>query len=289
MTDRFKISVFVALSTFFVFGSGFTKLPQKIHELNVPKTKQYNDPCFIRNTTFQHGEELCYKVYYNVNFVWVPAGELTMQVEDIGNQFHLRAVGSTYRSYDWFYTVRDYYDSYLDKNSLLPVISIRNISEGKYKLYDKVVLNQGMGKATAYRGNQELYTKRSDFNLSGCMHDIFSILYYCRNISFNSLNTGTNIPVKILLDEKEYPLNVQYLGKQSKTVVKDMGTFKTIRFSPQIIDGRVFKDGSELKLWVSDDLNKIPLLIESPLSVGSVKVVLKSFKGLRHPFTAKVE
>ncbi|NJN34412.1 MAG: DUF3108 domain-containing protein, partial [Saprospiraceae bacterium] len=30
-----------------------------------------------------------------------------------------------------------------------------------------------------------------------------------------------------------------------------------------------------------------PLLIESPVSVGSVKVVLKNYKGLRHDITAK--
>ena len=130
---------------------------------------------------------------------------------------------------------------------------------------------------------------RRDFSVSGCIHDIFSILYYCRNIAFSSIKLGSSFPVNVMLDEKEYPLNVKFLGRQSQTVVKDMGNYKTILFSPQVIDGRVFKDGSELKLWVSDDLNKIPLLIESPLSVGSVKVVLKSYKGLRYPFSAKVK
>jgi hypothetical protein len=212
-----------------------------------------------------------------------------MHVEDTGNQYHLKAFGTTYRSYDWFYTVRDYYDSYLDKSSLLPVVSIRNISEGKYRLYDKVVLNQNTRQATSYRGENENMTARTDHKLSGCMHDIFSILYYCRNIALNSMKKGSTFPITVLLDEKEYPLNVKYLGKQTRTVVKDMGIYKTLQFSPQIIDGRVFKEGTELKLWVSDDANKIPLLIESPLLVGSVKVVLKSYRGLRYPFAAKVD
>ena len=37
-----------------------------------------------------------------------------------------------------------------------------------------------------------------------------------------------------------------------------------------------------MNIWVSDDKNKVPLLIESPISVGSIKAVLKSYSGLRH-------
>jgi hypothetical protein len=43
-----------------------------------------------------------------------------------------------------------------------------------------------------------------------------------------------------------------------------------------------------MTVWVGDDENRIPVMIESPVSVGSVKVVLKSYKGLKYDFTAKV-
>lgn len=282
-----KVAFFSILTAIFIVASSFT------NAIRDNKTTLKNDPpnngaCYIQNTTFQHGEELTYKIYYNLNFVWVAAGEVTFKVTDEGSQYHLKAVGKTYKSYEWFYTVRDYYDTYLDKNSLLPVVSIRDISEGKYKLYDKVVINQGAHSATSYRGDYSNDTKQKDFQLSECMHDMMSILYYSRNIDYNNFQKGATFPVKIFLDRKEYPLNVKYKGKEAKTKVKDMGSYKTIKFSPQVIDGRVFKDGSEVNMWVSDDNNKIPVMIESPLSVGSVKVVLKSYSGLRYPFEAKV-
>jgi hypothetical protein len=44
-----------------------------------------------------------------------------------------------------------------------------------------------------------------------------------------------------------------------------------------------------MTVWVSDDQNRIPLLIESPVSVGSVKMVLQEYKGLKYDFTAKVK
>jgi hypothetical protein len=70
--------------------------------------------------------------------------------------------------------------------------------------------------------------------------------------------------------------------------VRDNGFYKTLQFSPQAVAGAVFNENTQMNVWVSDDRNRIPLLIESPISVGSVKIVLKSYKGLRYDFEAKV-
>jgi hypothetical protein len=290
MKKTFYYSMLGAL--LFVGITSFTV--HKVYEYKAQEEHLKNNPplngaCYMQNSTFQHGESLVYKLYYTVGGVWMAAGEVAFSVEDLGTQYHLKAIGKTYKSYEWFYTVRDYYDTYLDKNSLLPVVSIRDIQEGKYKLYDKVVLNQAGKSATSYRGDFAHDTKSKDFQLSECMHDMMSILYYCRNIDYNNMNVGATFPIKIFLDRKEYPLQVKFKGKSDRTSIRDLGKYKTIKFSPQIIDGRVFKEGSELNMWISDDANKIPLMIESPLSVGSVKVVLKSYNGLRYPMEAKVQ
>ena len=109
-----------------------------------------------------------------------------------------------------------------------------------------------------------------------------------RNLDVEGMAPGTEIPIKIFFDRESYPLNVKYMGQESNTKIKGMGRYKTHKVSPQLIAGEVFKEGDEMTIYVSDDENKIPLLIESPVSVGSVKVVLKSYKGLKHDFTAKV-
>ncbi|MBK8632488.1 MAG: DUF3108 domain-containing protein [Saprospiraceae bacterium] len=67
-----------------------------------------------------------------------------------------------------------------------------------------------------------------------------------------------------------------------------MGKFKTLRITPSMVAGTVFKDETKMDIWVSDDENKIPLLIESPLSVGSGKAILKSYSNLRNSFTSKI-
>ena len=75
---------------------------------------------------------------------------------------------------------------------------------------------------------------------------------------------------------------------RKKKKIKKLGKFKTIKVVPELIVGEVFKEGDKMNIWVSDDENRVPLMIESPISVGSVKAVLKSYDGLRYPLKAKL-
>ena len=108
--------------------------------------------CQIDNNTFEAGEEFVFEIYYNWNFVWLSAGEVVFKVEDEGEQYHLSAHGSTYRNYEWFFKVRDKYDSYIDKETLLPKKSIRDILEGKYTLYDEITFDDDNNVARSLRG-----------------------------------------------------------------------------------------------------------------------------------------
>jgi hypothetical protein len=71
--------------------------------------------------------------------------------------------------------------------------------------------------------------------------------------------------------------------------VKKLGKFDVLRFSPELITGNLFDEGDEANIYVTNDENKLPVLIESPLSVGKVKVVLKEYEGLKYPLKARIE
>lgn len=246
------------------------------------------DACEMENSTFAAGEEIVYKLYYNWNFVWLSAGEVVFRVKDTGSEYHISARGRTYPSYEWFYKVRDNYDSYIDKKTLLPTLHIKDIQEGGYSRYDRTVFQQQAGQAVSLRGKDRASAEEKIIPLDGCMHDVLSIVYFCRNISFDNVKEGQRIPIKIFMDREIYPLKVKYTGRRDDVKIKGMGRYRTHTFSPQLIAGEVFKEGDEMTVWVSDDRNRIPLMIESPVSVGSIKAVLKSYQGLKYDFDAKI-
>lgn len=245
--------------------------------------------CSIENTAFKDGEEIVYKLYYNWGFVWVSAGEATFRVKEVGGQFHFVAIGETYPSYDWAFKVRDKFESYVDKKNLLPNKSIRHIQEGGYKLYENVTFDQANHSAKYVRGKTKDKTWSENHTISDCIHDVLSIVYYARNIDYNKLKANQDVPIKVFLDRKEYPLTVRYKGKEANKEIKNMGHYKTHKFTPQLVAGEVFSEGDEMNVWISDDKNRIPLLIESPIAVGSVKAILKSYKGLKYNLTSKVD
>ena len=92
--------------------------------------------CNKLTQSYKSGEEFTLMVYYNWKRVWVKAGDCTFRVKDESLKgkpvLKISAIGRTYRSYDWVYKVRDKYETYLDKETLLPVQYYRDIYEGGY-------------------------------------------------------------------------------------------------------------------------------------------------------------
>ncbi len=241
----------------------------------------------VVNNAFQNGEELVYKVYYNLNFVWIGAGEVTFRVDDEGARYHLSAEGKTYSSYEWFYKAYNKLDSYVDKNTLLPQTSIRWVKENRYKLYDKVQYDQKNRTAKFERGDtKDAVDKSGSLTLTDAMHDVLSAIYYSRNINYANAQAGQDFPMKVMLDEETYPLKYRFMGIEEKNI-RGLGKYSTMKFVPQLVAGNVFKEDAQMKIWATNDSNKLPLMIESPVSVGSVKVVLKSYKGLKYDLTSK--
>ncbi len=246
--------------------------------------------CSMSNDAFQAGEEITYKIYYNWNFVWLSAGEVTFKVWDEGNQYHYQALGNTYDSYEWFFKVNDRYDSWVDKKTLLPNYSERTVEEGKYHIFEKIAFNQAAKNTTVWRADHRGDTETQTIHhVQDCVHDVLSTLYYLRNVDFASQNVGYEVPFHVFMDKEEFPLKMKYQGVNERKKVHGMGRYNTLKFQPDVIAGNVFSEKSKMSVWVSNDANRIPVLIESPVSVGSVKVVLKNYKGLKHEFTAKVD
>ncbi|MEN9458194.1 MAG: hypothetical protein RL135_768, partial [Bacteroidota bacterium] len=117
-----------------------------------------------------------------------------------------------------------------------------------------------------------------------CVQDVLSAIYYARNIDFQKYKPEDRIPFTMFLDNEVYNLYIKYLGKE--TIKTRYGKFNAIKFKPLLVKGTLFEGGEKMTVWVSDDANHVPLRIESPIVVGSVKVDMMGYKNLRYPFSS---
>lgn len=240
-----------------------------------------DDFCGIKNTAFKADESVTMKVFYSTMGMYIGAGEATFTttLERFNGKtaYHCVGEGKTYSFFDNFFKVRDRYETYIDTATMQPIKFIRNVDEGGYKIYNNVTFNHSAGTAVSTNGV---------FKTPNCIQDVMSAMYYARNINFDKYKTNDKIPFDMFLDDEVYHLYIRYLGKE--TVKTKYGKFKAIKFKPLLIKGTMFQGGEKMTAWISDDPNHLILRVESPITVGSVKVDMYGYKNLRYPLTSLI-
>lgn len=240
-----------------------------------------NEFCGIRNQSWQSGESINYHVYYTLAGIFVYGGDANFNInlEKLNNKpvYHIIGEGKTIPFFDGFFKVRDRYESIIDTATLQPYKFIRNVVEGDFKKFETVTFNHTSNTATSQGGT---------FKIPECIQDVLSAIYYSRNIDFNKYKPGDKIPFSMFIDDKVYNLYIRYLGKEK--LKTKYGKFNTIKFKPLLIEGTIFAGGEKMTVWVSDDENKIPVRIESPISVGSVKVDMMGYRNIRHKLSSLI-
>jgi hypothetical protein len=235
----------------------------------------------IRNFAFRDGEVVNYNVYYTVIGIYVHAGNASFSVKAINHQqrpaYQFVSTGTSNSGYDWIFKVRDRYESVVDTGTLQPLQFIRDIQEGSFKKYEFITFNHQTHTAT---------TTEKTYTIPNCIQDVLSTIYYARNINFNKYQPGDKIPFAMFLDNEVFNLYIKYLGKE--VIKTKYGTFNAIKFRPLLVKGTLFEGGEKMTVWVSDDNNHIPLRVESPIVVGSIKADMMGYSNLRYPLSSLI-
>ena len=241
----------------------------------------FQDNCAMRNTAFLAGEKIVMTVYYAVAGIYVNAGTATFtnSLEILNNKpvYHIVGDGRSNSSYDVLYKVRDRYETYIDTTTLQPLKFVRDVNEGGYKKYQNVTFNKTANTAI---------TNDGVFKVPACVQDVVSAVFYARNIDFTKLQPNDRIAFDMFLDNEVFNMYIRYLGKE--TIKTKYGKFRAIKFKPLLIKGTIFEGGEQMVVWVTDDENHIPVRIESPISVGKVKIDMMSHENLRYPLTSLI-
>jgi len=227
------------------------------------------------NYSFMAGEKLVYRIHYG----FVDAGLATLKVEDSPYKFAGRdaykivGTGKSTGSVDWFFKVRDHYETHIDKQGIFPYRFLRNCDEGGY------IIRQDYTFFPDKRAFKNI--KNDTYSSPDFVQDMLSAYYYARTLDYSNCKIGDVFSITTLVDDEIYTLKMKYIGRETITI--ESGTFRCIKFVPVLQKGRVFKEEQDLTVWITDDLNHIPVLAEAEILVGSVKMELKEFGGIRNP------
>ncbi len=237
------------------------------------------------DSSFKEGEWFKFRMSYSG---WMKAGEATLTVNEKvlngASVYHVVGIGKTTGAISWFFKVIDRYESFIDKDKLIPYKFVRDVNEGGHTKNIVIEFDQINQKAHV---NNIKHNTQKVIDTRPNVQDMVSTFYYLRdNMDMSMLKIGDEVRTDMFFDEENYGFKIQYLGEE--VLKTKFGKVNCLKFRPYVMAGRVFKEEESLTLWVSADKNKIPLRIKADLAVGSLRADLDEFKGLKHQFVIQM-
>ncbi|MCL2414670.1 MAG: DUF3108 domain-containing protein [Bacteroidales bacterium] len=241
---------------------------------------------------FGDGERLEFTVSYRAR-MWpnTVVGDITLSVLEQQGLFTIVGRGRSRSFFRWFFDVNDTYTIVMDAETLRPLTYSERTRQGNrhfnadFKFdWDSMVVN------TSWRNlNRHAENSYKTMPITEDCVDAVSLFYRLRNTDPATLRVGVPVPLNMVLRNSIRQTSYTFLGREVLNI-PGVGRFNTFKFSVMLVTSgdETFQDGSRFYIWISDDLNRIPLQVQSPIRVGSVRIRLAGHSGLKHPLTSRI-
>ncbi|MGZ3864541.1 MAG: DUF3108 domain-containing protein [Bacteroidia bacterium] len=266
-----KIALLVLpVSMFFFF-----KEEPMMNTLPQPESTSKLDLPDKPNDAFKAGEVLTYRLHYGAIDAGAAVLEVQPQIQEISGRkvYHIVGNGYSKGTFNWFFKVKDRYETYMDKDAMVPWYFVRRCNEGGYIINQDYLFNH-FTKKVDIGGGQKCDVPEG-------IQDMLSAFYYARNLDLSGAKEGDIFSVSSFVDKETFKLKIKFVGRE--TIDSDVGKFRCLVFRPIIQTGRIFKKEEDLNVWITDDKNHIVVRAQAKILVGSIKMDLMSFQNLANP------
>lgn len=217
-----------------------------------------------RKLPFSPGEKLTFQLKWGV----IPAGEASLEVLPIETingapAYHFVMTARSYPFLDLFYKVRDRIEAFTDIDMTHSLLYKKKQREGGTKRDIVVHFDWDKNEATYTRRNRS----RTPVKLMDGCFDPLSVFYYSRLLDMK-IGTIEECPVS---DGKKCIIGRAEVIRR-ETLNLGGNTYETFLIEPELKDiGGVFKKSKDakIKIWITDDARRIPVMIKSKVAVGS--------------------
>lgn len=232
----------------------------------------------VVNTSFGPGEHLEYRVHYGFLNAAEAIVDVSPTLYKVNERpcYRVNVDGRTVGAFDLVTRIRDTWRSYIDTSAILPQKFYSNLQENKYRKEENITFNHEANTVKA-----EERTERDVFKVPDNVHDFISGYYFLRTFDFSRISSGQVIELPAFYDDTVYNMKVRYRGKD--VIKTKFGKINVLKLNPVLPQNQLFKDEESIRIFVSDDANKVPVKVEVDLWVGSMVMDLRKNGGLKQP------
>jgi hypothetical protein len=240
---------------------------------------------------FGDEEYLEYTVSYHWGLIWIDAGTVDFKAKAIRyneeNAWHFFSTGMSFRKFDWFFKVRDTFEVISSAKDLKPIKFKRHTHEGGFVIFNDYTFDYQNLSVKAISEETRKARSIDTIPITSKTLDVLTATYFARSMDFKNMKLKDTLGIEMILDGIVFTLPIVFHGYET---FKNRGgeTYNCIKFSALLEKGTMFRAGEQLFVWVTNDKNRIPVMIEAKITVGSIKVYLSEFKNLKHPLHSVV-
>jgi hypothetical protein len=225
------------------------------------------------------GEQLEYRVHYG----FFNAGTAYMRVTDkyylVNNKVCFRAeiIGNSTWAFDQIVKIRDVWGTYFDTVNFQPQKSFRSIRENRYRKREETFFDYSKNIAKVVAENDTPKIVKVLPNVQ----DIVSGYYFLRLQNYEGIKKNDTLRLNGIFEDKFYNFKILYLGKTR--IKTKFGRTDCFLISPIMPENKLFKGKNPIKMWISDDKNRIPMKVEAELILGAAELDLIEYSNLKYP------
>ncbi len=244
---------------------------------------------------YHAGEVLSYRISYKAKLfpnTEVAAVDVSTTLDTLGGKLHYKVHGRgvIMPTYRWFFNIDDSYYIWADTTDLRTTRFASDIREGSYTFRSEYLYDREQGVVNTRWQKKQLPERSKTMQISEQGMDPVSLYFNLRSEASDSFREGETRRLEMVLEDTVRFLEFRFIGREVKRVPK-IGKFRTLKFKCQIgtSEGFSFTDGTEFTIWITDDRNKFPVYLESPIRIGSICGYISKVSGLKYPLESLVK
>ena len=205
---------------------------------------------------------------YDLNFMGVKAGETILSIKkdtlNSNSIYHLKSTTRTNSFVDKLYKIRDEIDILFNQKDFSTIQVIKKIDEGGKRKLFKSIINYDSLKAIS---------NNRTIKINGKVLDPLSSIYYLRNKDIKISDI-----FEFITYDNDKLKDVRVVAKKIETISTPLGEYECIIIEPNSKNGILLKNKGSMKIWLTNNIEKIPVKIEHVTNIGKMTMVLKDIK-----------
>jgi len=241
------------------------------------------------NHAFKAGERLQYDVFFNWGFIWLTAARFDFTVQNTTYNktpaYRLQMAGRTARAFSMF-TFTDTTKVYVNRKTLEPYFFRQASHEPDFfNIHRLTYFSNDTAKWGVFveneRSRREIKHDTVTSNKTA-YYDVLTTLYSLRNVNTDDWKVNHRITMPMIFGKDTLSLQLRFMGRE-QIKLRNGKTYNALKMRSALADGKMFDKNEEMTLWISDDKNNIPLMVETKLKVGSIRAQLSNAENTVHP------